>query len=74
MPLTEDDLNERLDRKAAAKFLQMSVTSFDRLVAAEAIEVFRPSGRARGRVFTTKRACLDYLNRQRTPARKTRPA
>jgi hypothetical protein len=73
MPLTEADLQELMDRHAAATFLDMSVTSLDRLVAAGAIEVIRPSGRPRGRVKISKRACLDYLNRQRVPV-KRKPA
>jgi hypothetical protein len=71
MPLNEEDLNHRMTRPQAADYLGMSVTTLDRLVAAQAIEVIRPSGRPRGRVVITKRACLDYLNRQRTPVKKS---
>lgn len=64
-----EDLQGRMDRKEAAEFLGISTITLDRLIHTEQIEIFRIGGRGRGRIYMTQRALLDYVNRQRQPAK-----
>jgi len=59
MPVNEADLEALLDRSASAETLHVSVSTLDRLVRKGEIEVIRVGGK----VLITRRALLDYLNR-----------
>jgi len=71
--IRSEDLDDLLDKPAAAALLHRSVKTLNRLIAAQDIEVVR-IGSGRGQVYLTRRAVLDYLNRQRQPARPRKTA
>lgn len=71
-PINERDLDELLTPTQAAALLHVSPATTYRLIATRQIESVRV-GLGRGRVFVTRRAALDYLNRRVTRAeRRTR--
>jgi hypothetical protein len=66
--LTEDDLSSIRTRDETALDMHVSLATLKRIISAGEIDVVR----VRGRVFITRRAVLDYLNR--STVRAERPA
>jgi hypothetical protein len=66
--LTEDDLATLRTRDETALDMHVSLATLKRIIAAGEIDVVR----IRGRVFVTRRAVLDYLNRSTVRAEQPR--
>lgn len=64
MPITAEDLADALTVNEAATILHLSERHMRRLIAEGNIQIVRP-GTKRGRIYITKRALTDYLNRSK---------
>lgn len=69
MPVSTDDLDEMFTAAEAAKKIRVTYRHFQRIIAAGEIDYLR-LGSGRGRIYITRRALTEYLNRHSNPARK----
>lgn len=65
MPITAEDLADALTVPEAALTLRLSERHMRRLIAEGAIQTVRPGGRGRSRIYITRRALTDYLNKNK---------
>jgi excisionase family DNA binding protein len=62
-PITERDLADALDVGEAAKFIGVSPSTINRMIANRELRIVRV-GSGRGRVRITKAALLEHVNRK----------
>lgn len=63
MPVNPDEIAEALPLSAVAKALNVSEPTIRRMVSRGEIEIVR-IGSGRGRLYVTRRALTDYVNRR----------